>query len=66
LAAVAEHPRIHAWREAYRAFGARPGEYRSSIEALARRVLRGDALPSINTLVDIGNVITFDSLPLES
>jgi DNA/RNA-binding domain of Phe-tRNA-synthetase-like protein len=54
----AEHPRIAAWREAYRRFGARPSDFRSSIEALARRVLRGDALPSINALVDIGNLIS--------
>lgn len=54
----AEQPRIAAWREAYRRFGARPSDFRSSIEALARRVLRGDALPSINALVDIGTVIS--------
>jgi DNA/RNA-binding domain of Phe-tRNA-synthetase-like protein len=54
----AEHPRIAAWREAFRRFGARPSDFRSSIEALARRVLRGDALPSINALVDIGNLIS--------
>lgn len=54
----AEHPRIAAWREAYRRFGARPSEFRASVEALARRVLRGDALPSINALVDIGNIVS--------
>ncbi len=54
----AEHARIAAWREAYRRFGARPSEFRSSVEALARRVLRGDALPSINALVDIGNLVS--------
>jgi DNA/RNA-binding domain of Phe-tRNA-synthetase-like protein len=54
----AEFPRIAAWREAYRRFGARPSDFRSSIEALARRVLRGDALPSINALVDIGNLVS--------
>jgi DNA/RNA-binding domain of Phe-tRNA-synthetase-like protein len=54
----AEHPRIASWRDAYRRFGARASEFRSSIEALARRVLRGDALPSINSLVDIGNLLS--------
>ncbi len=58
----AEHPRIASWREAYRRFGARPSDFRSSIEALARRVLRGDALPSINALVDIGNLISLRCL----
>ena len=55
---VAEHPAIAAWREAFRRFGARPSEHRSSIEALARRVLKPDALPSINPLVDIGNIVS--------
>ena len=49
---------IANWREAFRKFGAKPGEYRSSIESMARRVLRGDRLPSINALVDIGNIIS--------
>jgi DNA/RNA-binding domain of Phe-tRNA-synthetase-like protein len=53
---LADHPRIRSWREAYRSFGAKPGEFRSSIEALARRVLRNEPLPSINALVDIANV----------
>jgi DNA/RNA-binding domain of Phe-tRNA-synthetase-like protein len=55
---IAEHPRIKSWREAYRSFGARPAEFRSSIEAMARRALRNDPLPSINTLVDIGNAVS--------
>jgi DNA/RNA-binding domain of Phe-tRNA-synthetase-like protein len=55
---IAEHPRIKAWREAYKAFGAKPSEYRSSVEAMARRVLRNDELPSINALVDIGNIVS--------
>jgi DNA/RNA-binding domain of Phe-tRNA-synthetase-like protein len=59
---VAEHPRIKPWREAYKAFGAKPSEFRSSAEAMARRILRGDQLPSINALVDIGNIISIRHL----
>ena len=55
---VAAHPRIASWREAYRAFGAQPSKFRSSIEAMVRRALRHQELPSINALVDIGNVIS--------
>ncbi|MGE3346826.1 MAG: B3/4 domain-containing protein [Ramlibacter sp.] len=55
---VAEVPEIAAWREAYRRFGAKPSEHRSAIEALARRVLKPDQLPAINTLVDIGNLVS--------
>jgi len=59
---IAEHPRIKSWREAYKAFGAKPSEYRSSVEAMARRVLRNDQLPSINALVDIGNIVSLRHL----
>jgi DNA/RNA-binding domain of Phe-tRNA-synthetase-like protein len=55
---IAEEPHIKAWREAYRSFGAKPAEFRSSIEAMARRALRGDELPAISALVDIGNIIS--------
>ncbi|NLE11983.1 MAG: cytoplasmic protein, partial [Actinobacteria bacterium] len=59
---IAEEPRIKSWREAYRAFGAKPSEYRSSVEAMARRALRGDQLPSISALVDLGNVMSLRHL----
>ena len=51
-------PRLASWREAFRLLGYKPGDFRPSIEALLRRVLRGQELPSINTLVDIGNIIS--------
>jgi DNA/RNA-binding domain of Phe-tRNA-synthetase-like protein len=56
------YPRIASWREAFRAFGAKPSEHRSSIEAMLRRVLRDQALPSVNMLVDIGNIISLQNL----
>jgi DNA/RNA-binding domain of Phe-tRNA-synthetase-like protein len=59
---IAEHPRIKAWREAYKAFGSKPSEFRSSVEAMARRALRNDLLPSINALVDIGNIVSLQHL----
>ncbi len=49
---------IKSWREAYSAFGAKPKHYKSSIEALAKRVLKGEQLPSINPLVDLYNCIS--------
>jgi DNA/RNA-binding domain of Phe-tRNA-synthetase-like protein len=59
---VAEHPNIRSWREAYRTFGAKPAEFHSSIEAMSRRVLKGQKIPSINALVDIGNIISLRHL----
>ena len=55
---IAVHPRINSWREAFRKMGVKPSEYRSSIEAMARRVANGHQLPAINALVDIGNIIS--------
>jgi DNA/RNA-binding domain of Phe-tRNA-synthetase-like protein len=62
LETIAEHPRIKSWREAFRAFGAKPSEFRSSIEAMARRACRNDPLPAINALVDIGNLLSLRHL----
>ena len=59
---IAEEPRIAAWREAYRRFGAKPSEFRCSAEAMARRTLRDEPLPSITALVDIGNLISLRHL----
>jgi len=59
---LAEHERIKSWREAYRSFGAKPSEFRSSIEGMVRRVLRNEPLPSINALVDIGNIVSLRHL----
>lgn len=62
IESIAEHPRIKPWREAYKGFGAKPSEFRSSVEAMARRALRNDLLPSINALVDIGNIVSLQHL----
>ena len=56
------HPRVVAWREAFRSLGIKPSEYRPSLEAMARRVINGNELPSINALVDIGNIISLRRL----
>ncbi|QGG40107.1 B3/B4 domain-containing protein [Aeromicrobium yanjiei] len=53
---VDELPHIAAWREAYRAFGAKPQRTRNSLEALTRRA--PDGLPRINALTDLYNAIS--------
>ena len=57
-----EHPNVAVWREAYRAFGAKPKEHRSSVESLVRRVLKGQSIPSVNRLVDIYNAVSLETL----
>jgi DNA/RNA-binding domain of Phe-tRNA-synthetase-like protein len=54
--AVDELPHVSAWREAYRAFGAKPQRTRNSLEALLRRAASG--LPRVNRLTDIYNAVS--------
>jgi DNA/RNA-binding domain of Phe-tRNA-synthetase-like protein len=49
---------LDAWREAYRAFGAKPQRTPCSAEALRRRVERDGRLPPINAVVDCYNAIS--------
>ena len=53
---VEELPHVAAWREAYRAFGAKPQRTRNSLEALLRRSEAG--LPRVNRLTDIYNAVS--------
>ncbi len=55
---VATHPYILVWREAFRQAGIKPSEFLSSVEALIRRVLKGNDLPSINPAIDIANAVS--------
>jgi DNA/RNA-binding domain of Phe-tRNA-synthetase-like protein len=52
--------RIAAWRDAYRAFGAKPKKHRSSIENMLRMILDGAEVPSINVAVDVYNAISLE------
>jgi DNA/RNA-binding domain of Phe-tRNA-synthetase-like protein len=54
---LSELPTLAAWRRAFRAFGVDPTAYRSAAEALLRRLTKQGSIPSINTLVDIGNLV---------
>jgi DNA/RNA-binding domain of Phe-tRNA-synthetase-like protein len=49
-------PHVAAWREAYRAFGAKPQRTRNSLEALLRRAPCG--LPRVNRLTDLYNAVS--------
>ncbi len=53
---VEEIPHVAAWREAYRAFRAKPQRTRNSLEALLRRAPSG--LPRVNRLTDTYNALS--------
>lgn len=54
---LSDLPTLAAWRRAFRAFGVDPTAYRSAAEALLRRLTKQGSIPSINGLVDIGNLV---------
>lgn len=62
VANPAAHPRLAAWRDAFRRFGAKPADTRPALEALVRRVLNGDAIPYINTAVALMNALSLAHL----
>jgi DNA/RNA-binding domain of Phe-tRNA-synthetase-like protein len=55
-------PQVSATRSAYKALGKDPSRYRGSAEALLRRVLSGKGLYQINSVVDINNLVSLESL----
>lgn len=56
--ALSELPSIAAWRRVFTSFGTKPTQYRNAAEALIRRVVNGNDLPPLNTLTDIGNLVS--------
>ena len=57
---VEEVAQVASWREAYRAFGAKPQRTRNSLEALLRRAAGG--LPRVNRLTDCYNAVSVSHL----
>lgn len=49
---------LAAWRRVFTAFGVKPTQYRNAAESLLRRLTKQGDIPSINTLVDIANLIS--------
>jgi len=58
LETIREQINIFTTREAYKAFGGDPNRYRPSADSLYRRIVKGNELYPINTLVDIINMIS--------
>ncbi|MEG0291906.1 MAG: phenylalanine--tRNA ligase beta subunit-related protein [Anaerovoracaceae bacterium] len=53
-----EDGNIELYREAFKKLDINPNKYMCSIEALAKRVAKGNAIPTINPLVDLGNALS--------
>jgi len=55
---LSQIPSLAAWRSVFRGFGLDPTQYRGAAEALLRRLTKKGEIPSVNTLVDIGNLVS--------
>jgi DNA/RNA-binding domain of Phe-tRNA-synthetase-like protein len=55
---LSELDSLSAWRSAFRSFNVEPTQYRCAAEALLRRLTKKGDVPSINRLVDIGNLVS--------
>jgi DNA/RNA-binding domain of Phe-tRNA-synthetase-like protein len=58
LEKLSSHPPVKAMRLLFRAAGTDPTKYRPSSEALLRRLIKGEAMPAINPIVDISNCLS--------
>jgi len=56
--ALSQLPSLSAWRGVFSSFGVEPTKYRNAAEALLRRLTKKGDIPSINLLVDLGNLIS--------
>jgi DNA/RNA-binding domain of Phe-tRNA-synthetase-like protein len=56
--AIADLPQVAAWRRVFTGFGAKPTQFRNAAESLLRRLAKHGDIPTINTLVDIGNLVS--------
>lgn len=55
---INRRPNIAATRAAFKALGKEPNRYRPSQERLMRRILKGDDLYAVSSLVDAGNLLS--------
>ncbi len=55
---INQRPAIYATRQVYKKLGKDPNRYRPSAEALCRRIVKGQELYRIDTLVDLINLIS--------
>jgi Uncharacterized conserved protein len=59
---LSTHPDVARWRQVFSSMGVKPSKYRSSLEALLRRVLKENALWTVNSVVDLYNCVSVRTL----
>lgn len=58
---INKRPCIAATRAAYKRFGKDPNRYRPSQEQMSRRIVKGLGLYTVNSLADLGNLLSLKS-----
>jgi len=61
-ATLSNLPRIASWRKIYSSMGVKPSSYRCSLEALLRRILKGQGMWNVSSVVDCYNCISVMSM----
>lgn len=56
-----EHPDVARWREVFGKMGVKPSKYKSSLEALLRRLFKGE-LWSVSNVVDLYDCVSVQNL----
>lgn len=60
LDVIKTHPDFLVYREALTNVGINPNKFMNSVEAMGKRVIKGDHLPRINALVDLCNSLSLE------
>jgi len=55
-------PEVARWREVFGSMGVKPSKYRCSLEALLRRALKENSLWTVNSVVDLYNCVSVQTL----
>jgi len=55
---LSKHPRIANWRKIYSDMGVKTSSYRCSLEALLRRVIKGENIWNVSSVVDCYNCVS--------
>lgn len=58
---IVKNPHIMTTRQAYKALGKSPHEYRNAAEAMLRRIVKNTGLYHINNVIEINNYISVSS-----
>lgn len=55
-------PEVARWRQVFGSMGVKPSKYRCSLEALLRRALKENSLWTVNSVVDLYNCVSVQTL----